>query len=194
MGARTGTKTPLAGQARVSQAAAASAPADDYFDRDKFNKAQDTYQQILGRNPTQAEINNLPKASDKNYSSIEDLKRSLRAKNASQATISPLTDADRAASAAREVEKSRNTGVPLTQTPPGGVDDYYTPDNLRRDYEAANPGKNFERFLSSTEDQYGREAMAPVRSVLTSSPAPKPARRPVPRPSVFGRRVFGRRR
>lgn len=129
MGAKAGTKTPLAGQARVSQAAAASAPADDYFDRDKFNKAQDTYQQILGRNPTQAEINNLPKASDKNYSSIEDLKRSLRAKNPSQATISLLTDADRAASAAREVEKSRKYGVPLTQTPPGGVDDYYTPDN-----------------------------------------------------------------
>jgi hypothetical protein len=42
MGARTGTKTPLAGQARVSQAAAASAPADDYFDRDKFNKATHT--------------------------------------------------------------------------------------------------------------------------------------------------------
>jgi tetratricopeptide (TPR) repeat protein len=261
MGARTGTKTPLAGQARVSQAAAASAPADDYFDRDKFNKAQDTYQQILGRNPTQAEINNLPKASDKNYSSIEDLERSLRAKktlgpttqaaddyfdrdkfnkvqdtyqqilgrnptqaeinnlpkasdknyssiedlkrsllakNPSQATISLLTDADRAASAAREVEKSRNTGVPLTQTPPGGVDDYYTPDNLRRDYEAANPGKNFERFLSSTEDQYGREAMAPVRSGLKSSPVsktwlPKPAGLPAPSPSDFGRRVHARR-
>lgn len=79
MGATAGKQTPLAGQARISQAAAASAPADDYFDRDKFNKVQDTYQQILGRNPTQAEINNLPKVSGKDYSSIEDLERSLQA-------------------------------------------------------------------------------------------------------------------
>jgi hypothetical protein len=93
---------------------------------------------------------------------------------------------DKNIAAVRQVEKSRNTGVPLTQTPPGGVDDYYTPDNLRRDYESANPGKNFEGFLSSAEDQYGREAMAPVRSGLTSRPAPQPARRP----SRFGIKSF----
>ena len=72
MGATAGTKTPLAGQARVSQAAAASAPADDYFDKGKFNTVQDTYQKTLGRNPTQEELR-------KNYSSVEDLERSLQA-------------------------------------------------------------------------------------------------------------------
>jgi hypothetical protein len=65
--------------------------------------------------------------------------------------------------AAREAETSRRTGVSLTQTRPGGVDNYYTPDNFRRDYEAANPGKNFEEFF---------------RSGLTSRPAPQPARQP----------------
>lgn len=72
MGGTPNKNTPLAGQARVSQAAAGSAAAEDNFDQGKFNTIQNTYQQILGRNPTQAELG-------KNYSSVEDLGRSLQA-------------------------------------------------------------------------------------------------------------------
>lgn len=101
---------------------------------------------------------------------------------ATAGTKTPLAGQARDRQAAAEA----GSRIPITQTPPGGVDDYYTPDNLRRDYESANPGKNFEGFLSSAEDQYGREAMAPVRSGLTSKPAPQPARRP----SRFGIKNF----
>jgi hypothetical protein len=115
MGAKAGTKTPLAGQARVSQrlnserAASAATNTDSYLDPVKVAAARKG-------NPTLDYLLSKERAA-------------ASAKNASQATISPLTDSDRAASAAREVEKSRKYGVPLTQTPPGGVDDYYTPDN-----------------------------------------------------------------
>jgi hypothetical protein len=200
MGAKAGTKTPLAGQARVSQrlnserAASAATNTDSYLDPVKVaaaRKGNPTLDYLLSKERAAASAKNASQAtispltdSDRAASAAREVEQSRKygvpltqtppggvddyytpaldyllskeraaasAKNASQATISPLTDADRAASAAREVEKSRKYGVPLTQTPPGGVDDYYTPDNLRRDYEAANPGKNFERFLSSTE-------------------------------------------
>jgi hypothetical protein len=56
-----------------SIAAIRQAPAaDNYFDTGKFNTIQNTYQKTLGRNPTQEELG-------KNYSSIEDLERSLQA-------------------------------------------------------------------------------------------------------------------
>ena len=88
---------------------------------------------------------------------------------------------DRMSQQQQEAAKVSNTNKGATQIPAPNNPDYYTPDQLQKDYERANPGKSFNAFLSDAESKYG--PMPAVRSGLSAA-----SRSPfVGRSSLFGR-------
>ena len=145
MGATTGARLPLAGQqARVNQLLSAQKSASalssereairQQAEKDRAVAAARDAQTYAAKN-TDSYLDPIKVAAAKKANPTLDYllsaeRAAATAKNASKATIRPLTNADRAASAARDAETSRRTGVPLTQTPPGGYEDSFDPAQL----------------------------------------------------------------
>jgi hypothetical protein len=154
MGATTGARLPLAGQqARVNQLLSAekSASALSSERAEIRQKTRADREASAARNAetlryaaknTDSYLDPVKVAAAKKANPTLDYllsseRAAATAKNASKATIRPFTNADRAASAARDAETSRRTGAPLTQTPPGGYEDSFDPaqlNNARRPY------------------------------------------------------------